>query len=118
MELWEQVQSVNVGASYMVCKRCSSVAHPYQYDDRPYGSALAELFPHIAKWCHGHWSEETEAECLALFRYALGHRSRPMLAIGVAAVGESPEVKQRIWDALSEEEKATLRRLVRIGLRL
>lgn len=117
-ELWDQVQQIRVGASSIVCDRCSSRQNPYPYDERPYGTALAAIFPNIAKWCHGYWDENTVQECLDLFRYAVGHRSRPMLGVGVAAVANYPQVKRRIWDALTEEEKAIVGRMLKIGIPL
>jgi hypothetical protein len=118
MELWDRIQQVQVGASRQVCQRCSSDEHPYQYDSRPYGTALADLFPGIGQWTQGHWSEETIAECLALFRYAISHRSRPMLAVGVEAVKAYPTVKARIWAALTEQEKVILKQSLAIGVAL
>jgi len=41
-----------------------------------------------------------------------------MLGVGVAAVANYPQVKRRIWDALTEEEKAIVGRMLKIGIPL
>jgi hypothetical protein len=120
MDTWEYIQQIRVGASQCVCDRCSSINHPYHYDDRPYGTALQqEGYPLIARWCLGHWTNETLAECLLLMKTAIGHRSRPMLGVALAALADAPqEVKHRLWSQLNQAEQNTARQLIAIGANL
>lgn len=113
MSNFATVQRFTVGASPSTCKMGGA---NYEFDSRPYATALKqEGYPQIDRWIEGDLEEpELWAECLHCLRTAISNGSFPMLAVCCLALADS-KAKAKMIGELTGKESARLQSLIKIG---
>jgi hypothetical protein len=109
------INAMTVGASSKVCQMGDS-RDKYEYDDRPYGKALAqEGYPKLRRWIEGDTADDALGEALAFLADAISRGSIPMLTVAGLALVHHPELCLESVARLPQSQQDRFRSLVKMG---